>query len=131
MKRTILASAMLGSLMTSAHATGSIDCTGIEDTDVGVLVSIGRLPFLAVLNGRFFAGDESWTTEGLEGSTKIDFAQGFQDTESTRIDFTNEMADEIVVKLRLFRDFDDKTGAEAGILSITGTGVFAVTCESG
>lgn len=121
-----------------ASATGTIECTGVEDPDVTAFVSVGRLPFLAVLGARFEAGGHVWATdakpdgEGMSaGSTPVMFAQGLSEEGRIVAEFADTNAEQILVSLRLLNAFDDKAGAEAGLLVIPGAGVWAVTCIDG
>lgn len=120
----------------SAGATGTIECTGVETSDVSAFISVGRVPVLAVLGARFEAGGQVWATDGPlvgegEQVVRIVFGQGVDDRSGLRADFTDENVSEIVVSLRTVRASDDKLDAEAGVLSIAGQGVWAVTCQNG
>lgn len=123
---------------TPASATGTIECTGVEDPQVTAFVSIGRLPFLAVLSARFEAGGRSWATGAAPGSgdvpagaTPLIFAQGYSGESELLAEFADVNAEQVLVSLRLLRAYDDKSGAEAGLLVIPGAGVWAVTCIDG
>ena len=120
----------------SAGATGTIECTGVGDPDVTAFISVGRVPVLAVLSARFDADGRVWATAGPlvgdgEQVVRIVFGQGVDDRSALRVDFTDEKVSEIVVSLRTVRASDDKLDSEAGVLSIAGQGVWAVTCQNG
>lgn len=120
----------------AAHATGTIECTGVSDPDTEVFVLIGRVPVLAVLRAQISIGGDVYATrqpgfEAPEGSIPIVFGQGFADLDGLRIDFTDEGVSEITVSLRTVIGDGDKAFAEAGVLTARGSDVAAVTCERG
>lgn len=120
------------SFASPAYATGTIECSAADGSGAQAFVSIGRLPVLGVLGATLSGGGMTFSTnEAVPGATRIVFGQGFDDGSMTRIDFTDDNINEIVASLRLVRDYDGKAGAEAGIMTIVGTGVYALTCERG
>lgn len=116
-----------------ARATGTIECEGVAGTDASVLISIGRLPVLAVLNAIIEAEGTTYATDvsANPGAEPITFGQGFLDEDRSRVDFTDPNIEQIVISLRVERAFEDKAGAEAGVLRIFGVGAYGVTCLSG
>lgn len=135
--RTFLAGlAMSGGLLWSAPmawATGTIACTGADGADASVFLLVGRLPVLAVLRAEIEANGMVYATDPPQGAdaVRIVFGQGFTDANRVVADFTDPNFEEIVVTLRLERAFEDKAGAEAGIVRVVGHGAWPVTCESG
>ena len=137
MKRLSLAVAAAAFAL-PAHATGTIECSATNGASVSAFLLIGRLPVLNVLQATFEADGSVWST-GTNGdiatippgSTPVRFGQGIQTDDRVIADFTDPNVEEVVVSLRLFRAFEDKGGAEAGILHIHGTGVWPVSCENG
>ncbi len=142
MRRTpgkmILAAAMCLALPSAALASGTIECTGVEDPNVTAFVSIGRLPILAVLSAQFSADGRVWATdvngggEGMaEKTTAIIFGQGYADGRQTFADFTDPNVEQILVSLRLVNASDETDDAEAGLLVIPGAGIWPVVCING
>ena len=125
--------ASLAMTATPALATATIFCDGVEDDSVSLSIGVGRVPVLAVLNvlieadGTLYAND----TTAHPDATPIIFGQGYTDANRVRIDFTDPNVEEILISLRLERAFEDKAGAEAGILRVIGVGAYAVVCETG
>ena len=135
--RTLMASlAVSGALLLSAPAawaTGTIACTGADGADASVFLLIGRVPVLAVLRAEIEAEGTVYATDPPDGAdaVRIAFGQGFTDANRVVADFTDPNIEEIVISLRLERAFEDKAGAEAGIVRVVGEGAWPVTCESG
>ncbi|MBO6639059.1 MAG: hypothetical protein JJ920_15965 [Roseitalea sp.] len=117
----------------AASATASVACTGVDDTDTSVLLTLGRVPVLAVVNAIIEADGTVYATNPPAGEDAevILFGQGYTDQERLWADFTDPNVEEIIITLRLERAYDGKTAAEAGVLRIVGQGAYAVTCETG
>lgn len=140
MKNVVLAaflSLSFVTMITSAHATGSIRCVATNTNNVTVDILVGRLPVLGVLRATFTADDHIWSTntkpsgEGMSaGSTRIIFGQGIDTSDGLRADFTDDTVSEILISLRTVRADGDKTSAEAGVLTINSVGVWPVVCDS-
>ena len=86
-----------------------------------------------MLNARIEAEGEVYVTdaETSPDATTIAFGQGFLDEDRLRADFTDANIEQILISLRVERAFDDKAGAEAGVLRIAGLGAYPVTCITG
>lgn len=116
-----------------AHATGTIECTGVDGSDATVFLLIGRVPVLAVLRAEIEAEGTVYATDAPEGADAVAilFGQGISDADRLRADFTDDNVEEIIISLRTERSFEEKSGVEAGVLRIVGQGAYAVTCLSG
>lgn len=118
---------------TPAAATGTVECTGADGADASVFLSVGRLPVLAVLGAVIEAEGMIYATDTAANpdAEPIVFGQGFSDGDRLRADFTDPNVEEIIVGVRIERAFEDKAGAEAGILRLTGMGAWPIVCMSG
>lgn len=135
-RRIVAALVASGALFWSgsaAWATGTIECTGAAGADASVFLLVGRLPVLAVLRAEIETEGTVYATDPPNGAdaVRIAFGQGFTDANRLVADFTDPNFEEIVITLRLERAFEDKAGAEAGIVRVVGEGAWPVTCESG
>ena len=131
---TIAAVAVLAALWAApAQATGTIECVGAAGADARAFLSVGRVPVLAVLGAEIEAEGMTYATDAAArpDAEPILFGQGFLDEDRLRADFTDPNVEEILVSLRVERAFEDKAGAQAGVLRIAGFGAYAVTCLSG
>lgn len=108
----------------AAQATGSVTCIS-HDGEADVRFGLGSVPVMAVISAQITAPDVSLSTE--DGT--IGVANGFADAESMRIDFTDDIVNEIVARLRLFRADEQGDYAMAGTLQIAGHGAYAMICE--
>lgn len=117
----------------AASATASVACTGVDEPGTSVLLTLGRVPVLAVVNAIIEVDGTVYATNPPAGeeAEPILFGQGYTDQDRLWADFTDPNVEEIVITLRLERAFEDKAGAEAGILRIVGHSAHAVTCETG
>jgi hypothetical protein len=136
MKRILLAACLAVAPISTAHATGTIECVSPLDEGVTVFINIGRLPVLSVIGAEFTAQGRTWSMPQsgatvAPGATPIMFGQGIQQEGRLLADFTDTNIERIVVSLKTVSAFDDKSGAEAGIVTIEDAGIWPVTCESG
>jgi len=116
-----------------AAATGTVECTGADGADASVFLSVGRLPVLAVLGAVIEAEGTTYATDtdANPDAEPIVFGQGFSDGDRLRADFTDPNIEEILVSVRIERAFEDKAGAEAGIVRVAGRGAWPIVCVSG
>lgn len=130
---TTATAAAIGLGVAPAHATLSIECNGVDGADAALLITAGRLPILAIVHAIVEADGVTYSTDPDRhpGATEIAFGQGFLDDDGLRADFTDPNITEIVLSLRLVRAYDDKAGAEAGVLHAPGVGAWPVVCISG
>ena len=136
MRKFIFATALCSAISMSiapAHATLSVECTGVDGADVSLLLTAGRLPILSVVNAIIIADGVTYVMDPATdpSATEIAFGQGLLDDTSLRADFTDTNINEIVLSLRVERAFEDKSGAEAGVLVAPGKGAWPVACISG
>lgn len=132
-KIAVIAAALTPMAAAPAAATGTIECTGADGADASVFMSVGRLPVLAVLGAVIEAEGTVYATDTAAnpGAEPIVFGQGFSDGDRLRADFTDPNVEQIVVSVRIERAFEDKAGAEAGIVRVAGLGAWPIVCVSG
>lgn len=122
MPRLVLATALGVALAAPAWATGTISC--VSEDGATIDMTIGSLPVLAVVSAHIQSGGEAWSTL----DNQIVVGQAYGDAEQVRVDFTDEIVNAIVARLRLFRVLDGTDFAMAGTLQIVDHGAYAVTC---
>lgn len=123
----------IGASVTSALGSGTIDCAS-PDGEATVHLSIGSLPVLAVIGAEVTTADHRFTLTSGEGGAQEDatqpviVGQAFQDDRHVMIDFTDPNVETVLASLRLFHATEERDGAMAGTLVVTGIGAWSITC---
>ncbi|MBV6658205.1 MAG: hypothetical protein KI785_10620 [Devosiaceae bacterium] len=113
-----------------ALATSSLECQGVDNEDVSLLLTLGSVPVLAVVGAHISTPTETFSMRAEGGETSILVGQGFQDTDSLMVDFVDDNVEAVLVSLRLARAEGDKQLVEAGVLTVRQTEAYAVNCFS-
>lgn len=114
-----------------AHATGEIFCEAMDGSNASIDIAVGHVPVLAVLGATATDGTDTWSTREIENARPMILGQGFMDDRQVLVDFTDPNVEGVIVSLRLVHMSGEKSFAEAGVLSIEGSGVFPVQCING
>lgn len=79
------------------------------------------------------AGDRVWASDPANGpGDPVFVGQGFEDTQTVRIDATDAQRAARIAELRLFRTVEGSSAAVyGGTLRIPGMGAWAVSCNAG
>jgi hypothetical protein len=117
-------------LSVPAQASGGIWCTSL-DKQATISISLGRLPVVAVIGIDMEAKGKKWSTTKGAGVIPIASGQAFGDGEQFRFDITDDNIEGVIAKLRvLFASSEESDPVYAGYLSITGEGIWVVTCDA-
>lgn len=93
-------------------------------------MSFGSAGGLGFAGARMVADGRVWVTDPAYGDGEtFTFGQGMADADGIRIDFFDDIVNERVAELRLFRAEEGDDYVLAGTLRIIGTGAWAVSCE--
>lgn len=128
--RALVAASLYAASVITASATGDIDCTAMGDPGTSISIGVGHLPVLSVLSATVRHGDELWSTMEGEDRMPIAMGQGLIETDRIAIDFTDPNIERILISLRVIIAMDGRSVAQAGTLTIRGTGAFAVQCTT-
>lgn len=121
--------ALAASLSTPALATQGMLCSAPDDA-ARISLSLGSAGGLGFAGASMAADGRAWVTDPAYGEGEIfTFGQGMADADGMRIDFFDDIVNERVAELRLFRAEEGDDYVLAGTLRIIGTGAWAVVCQ--
>lgn len=124
--------ALAASLLASpAWATQGLSCRA-ADGAAAISLSLGSAGGLGFAGASMTAGERNWVTDTAYGAGDIfTFGQGMSDETGMRIDFYDDIVNDRVAELRLYRAIERDEVVLAGTLRIIELGVWAVSCEEG
>lgn len=126
-KHLILAALITGGLVAPAQATGGLSCTA---EGVSLNLTLGRTVIASVAGAYLTIGEESWSTApDVVKGTPIVVGQAFSDEKQLLVDFTDDIVNEIVARLRLSIADGGETQVIGGTLEMPGRGAWVVACE--
>ena len=133
MKALPAAVLLLACMALPAHATEWMDC-GDPTQTVSMRVLLGAMDVIAVNTVEIEASGRKWSTTAGEGATLITKGQAFETADRMWIDMTDESANEVVARLRLFKAQDDGGEGDAmpvigGVLAMPGVGAWTMSCS--
>ncbi len=122
-----------------AQATGSIDCTAVDDPEISASLLVSRLDghMVMPLRAEFNVGDGLlWTapqdgTEPIEGARTIVPVHQYGDAHTTVVEYADDNVLGIVVTLRLVKSGSGGDHALGGVLSVPDVGAWVVSCVEG
>jgi hypothetical protein len=122
--------ALAASLLASpAWATQGLSCRA-TDGAAAIGLSLGSAGGLGFAGATLSVGERSWVTDPAYGAGEIfTFGQGMSDEIGIRIDFFDDIVNERVAELRLYRAMEGDDFVLAGTLRVLGAGAWAVSCE--
>ncbi len=124
----MLAAAAAGLLASPAWATQGLSCRALDGA-AEISLSLGSAGGLGFAGASMTAGDRRWVTDAAYGEGEIfTFGQGMSDEAGIRIDFYDDIVNDWVAELRLFRAQEGDDFVLAGTLRIIGVGAWAVCC---
>ncbi len=124
-----LALAVALGIGTQAHATASISCGGI-DGDVGVDVHFGAGPVPTVLDVSVSWSGKLLSTQNREGSTALNFARSYVDSQEMKIDLVDDQATVNLVTIRVVRNDSESTGPyQIGYVRVGEDAPIGILCD--
>lgn len=112
-----------------AAATQWLNCANAaQGVDVGLL--LGTAGGFGATGAIMRQEDHNWSTDPAYGAgTPFTIGQGFSDSSGMKVDFYDEIVNDLVAELRLVRGAEGDDVVLAGMLRIVGIGVWPVTCD--
>lgn len=125
---TLALCAVLGT--SPALATSGIYCEGVRTDSVGVTLTVGRVPGLAVVGAVIEADGRTWQyQQPVAGADEITLAQATQIGALIVVDFTDAGHELSVASLRIVTAASAEDVSAAGVLSIAGIGTWPLVCD--
>jgi hypothetical protein len=127
----VLAAAAASLFATPAWATQGLICSA-DDGAAEIGLTLGTAGGLGFVGASMVAGESRWVTDPAYGEGEIfTFGQGMADETGMRLDFFDDIVNDRVAELRLYRAMEGDDFVLAGTLRIIGRGAWAVACEEG
>lgn len=125
-RKLLIAALFVGGLTAPAQATGGLACTA---QGVTLNLTLGHTAVMSVVGAYLTIGDETWSTapDAVPG-TPIAIGQAFGDGTRLLVDFTDDIVNEIVAKLRLSVADGGESQVIGGTLELPGRGAWVVSC---
>jgi hypothetical protein len=117
-----------------AAPASATEWTRCADPGEAVEVALlqGTIDAFAAVAATMRHGEEHWVTDPAYGEgTPFSIGQGFADETGMRVDFFDEIVNERLAELRLYRAEEGGETVTAGVLRIIGQGVWPVICDAG
>ena len=110
-----------------ALATGDMVCSG---EGVSVEMAIGHLEVLAVVGVTITIGDKTWSSrpDAIPG-TPVAVGQAYGDDRQILIDITDDIVNETLGRLQLFKASESGDHVVGGVFTMKGEGAFVVGCS--
>ncbi len=129
LNKLLLAALAASTLAGPAWATQGLLCRAPEGAaEIGL--TLGTAGGLGFAGAGMSAGEKRWVTDPAYGAGEIfTFGQGMADETGLRIDFFDDIVNDRVAELRLYRAMEGDDFVQAGTLRILGLGAWPVICE--
>lgn len=129
--KLVLAVTTASLLAGPAWATQGLSCRS-ADGAAELALSLGSAGGLGFAGASMSAGDRRWVTDPAYGAGEIfTFGQGMSDETGMRIDFYDDIVNDRVAEVRLYRAMEGDDFVLAGTLRVIDVGAWAVSCEEG
>ncbi len=128
MKPLVLAGIALFSFTGQAVATGSVMCRSAAEPGVEAYLQISYVASPTVLGAGFSIGDD-YRSSFDGNAVPVHVLQSFVGDKEIRVQLSDPNLERIVARLRLVWDEEADEQAMAGVLQVSGAGVYALVCE--
>ncbi|MEM9999920.1 MAG: hypothetical protein AAF940_03470 [Pseudomonadota bacterium] len=121
--------AFLFGLATTAHATATISCGGIDaKADVDVLFGAGPVP--SVLDVTFSVGSQMYSTQGREGMSEAVIARAYVDDAIMNIDLMDDQVSVHLASIRVLRFESEASGPfQIGYIRLRDQAPIGIMCD--